>query len=170
MLGLTSQQMMHAIGIYVAGNVALNQTRVGTLSNWKACAAAEASRKAIFAVELAQAGMTGPQQVFEGRDGFFNRINRKPFQLPKVGGEPFGIMRSFTKRFALGQYSQTVAQAAVEARSFFSDTSEIAEVNIRVSRIAIHVMADSPDKWRPQTHETADHSMPYAAGGARMSG
>ena len=89
MLGLTSQQMVNAIGIYVAGNVALNQTRVGTLSNWKACAAAEASRKAIFAVELAQAGMTGPQQVFEGRDGFFNRINHKPFALPKLGREPF---------------------------------------------------------------------------------
>jgi 2-methylcitrate dehydratase len=25
-------------------------------------------------------------------------------------------------------------------------------------------MADGPDKWRPQTHETADHSIPYAAG------
>jgi len=170
MRGLTPQQMVHAIGIYVAGNVALNQTRVGTLSNWKACAAAEASRKAIFAVELAQAGMTGPKEVFEGRDGFFNRINRKPFRLPKLGGEPFGMMRCFTKRFALGQYSQTVAQAAVEARSFFADISEIEEVNIRVSRIAIHVMADSPDKWRPQNHETADHSMPYAAGVALMYG
>jgi len=172
MLGLTQQQIVHAIGIYVAGNVALNQTRVGTLSNWKACAAAEASRKAIFAVELAQAGMTGPIQVFEGRDGFFNRINRKPFRLPKLGGggEPFGMMRCFTKRFALGQYSQTVAQAAVEARSFFADVDEIEEVNIRVSRIAIQVMADSPDKWRPQTHETADHSMPYAAGVALMYG
>ena len=172
MLGLTPQQLVHAIGIYVAGNVALNQTRVGTLSNWKACAAAEASRKAIFAVELAQAGMTGPSHVFEGRDGFFNRINRKPFRLPKLGGggEPFGMMRCFTKRFALGQYSQTVAQAAVEARSFFADVGEIEEVNIRVSRIAIQVMADSPDKWRPQTHETADHSMPYAAGVALMYG
>ena len=32
-----------------------------------------------------------------------------------------------------------------------------------MSRNAIKVMADSPDKWRPQSHETADHSMPYAA-------
>jgi 2-methylcitrate dehydratase len=31
-------------------------------------------------------------------------------------------------------------------------------------------MADSPDKWRPQTHETADHSMPYSAGVALMYG
>ena len=35
--------------------------------------------------------------------GFFNVISRKPFILPKLGGdgEPYGIMHSFTKRFAL---------------------------------------------------------------------
>jgi 2-methylcitrate dehydratase len=165
MLGLTPQEMVHAIGIYVAGGVALNQTRVGALSNWKACAAAEAGRKAIFAVQLAQAGMTGPNQVFEGPDGFFKRISRKPFTLPALGGggAPFGMMHCFAKRFTLGQFAQTVAQAAVEARSFFTSTDEIEAVNIRVSRKAIEVMADSPDKWHPQTHETADHSMPYAA-------
>jgi 2-methylcitrate dehydratase len=172
LMGLTPQELVHAIGIHVAGNVALNQTRVGALSNWKACSAPEAARKAIFAVQLAQAGMTGPNEVFEGRDGFFKRINRKPFRLPRLGGAdaPFGILHCFTKRFALGQYSQTVAQAAVEARSLFSDIGEIAEVNIRVSRVAIGVMADSPDKWRPQTHETADHSIPYAAGVVLMYG
>jgi 2-methylcitrate dehydratase len=31
-------------------------------------------------------------------------------------------------------------------------------------------MADSPDKWRPQSHETADHSMPYAAAVVLMYG
>jgi len=169
---LTQAQMVHAIGITVAGNVAINQGRVGTLSNWKACAAGEACRKAIFSAQLAQGGITGPSQVFEGRDGFFNVISHKPFKLPRLGGggEAFGMMHSFTKRFALGQYSQTVAQAAVEARQFFSNPAEIEEVNIRVSRSAIKVMADSPDKWRPQTHETADHSMPYSAGVALMYG
>jgi 2-methylcitrate dehydratase len=172
MLRLTPQEMVHAIGIFVVGGVALNQTRVGALSNWKACAAAEAARKAIFAVQLAQAGMTGPNQVFEGPDGFFKRINRKPFTLPRLGGAgaPFGMMHCFAKRFTLGQFAQTVAQAAVEARSFFASPDEIAEVNIRVSRKAIEVMADSPDKWHPQTHETADHSMPYAAAVALIYG
>src|SRR6267142_1581237 len=72
---------------------AIYQGRVGTLSNWKTFASAEASRKAIFSAQLAQAGMTGPNQVFEGRDGFFNVISRKPFKLPKLGGggEPYGI-------------------------------------------------------------------------------
>ena len=162
LMGLTLEQMVHAIGITVGGNTALNQGRVGTLSNWKDFAAAEASRKAVFSAQLDQAGMTGPSRIFEGPSGFFNVISHKTFDLPKLG-EPFGIMRAFTKRFPLGQYSQTVAEAAAQLRSFFANTDEIHEVNIRVSRNAIKVMADSPDKWRPQSHETADHSMPYAA-------
>lgn len=172
LMGLTQQQLVQAIGIHVGGNTAIKQGRVGTLSNWKTYASAEECRNAIFAVQLAQAGMTGPDQVFEGPAGFFNVISRKPFILPKLGGdgEPYGIMHSFTKRFALGQYSQTVAQAAVEARQFFKDPSEIQEVDIRVSHRAIKIMADSPAKWRPQTHETADHSMPYSAGVALMYG
>jgi 2-methylcitrate dehydratase len=31
-------------------------------------------------------------------------------------------------------------------------------------------MADGPDKWRPETSETADHSVPYAAGLVLMYG
>ena len=116
LMGLTHKQMVHAIGITVGGNTAINQGRVGTLSNWKDFACADASRKAIFSAQLAQAGMTGPNQVFEGPLGFFKVISRKPFELPKLG-EPFGIMRAFTKRFPLGQYSQTVAEAAAGVRS-----------------------------------------------------
>src|SRR5258708_765147 len=51
----------------------INQGRTGTLSNWKDLACAEASRKAIFSAQLAQAGMTGPNQVFEGTLGPINR-------------------------------------------------------------------------------------------------
>jgi 2-methylcitrate dehydratase len=169
LMGLTAEQMVHAIGITVGGNTAINQGRVGTLSNWKDFACAEASRKAIFSAQLAQAGMTGPAQVFEGPLGLFHAITRKPFELPKLG-EPYGIMRAFTKRFPLGQYSQTVAEAAAQSRAFFKSVDEIAEINIRVSQNAIKIMADSPDKWRPQSHETADHSMPYAAAVVLMYG
>ena len=150
LMGLNKEQLTNAIGITVGGNTALNQGRVGTLSNWKAYACAEACRKATFSAQLAQAGMTGPREVFEGRDGFFNVINKKPFELAQFGGKnaPFGM----------------------EARSFCSDTTQIAEINVHISGNAIHVMADSPDKWRPQTHETADHSMPYSVGVVLMYG
>jgi 2-methylcitrate dehydratase len=163
LMGLSREQMVHAIGITVGGNTAVRQGRTDTLSNWKAFAAADASRKAIFSAQLAQGGMTGPSNVFEGRLGFFNLISHKP-TAPLQLGEPYGIRRAFTKRFPVGQFSQTVAQAAVEARAFVTNPDEIAEINISVSRSAIKIMADGPDKWQPQTHETADHSIPYAAG------
>ena len=169
LMGLTAQQMVHAIGITVGGNTATRQGRADELSNWKAYAAADACRKAIFAAQLAQQGMTGPGQVFEGRYGFFKVMGRQPVQPPQLG-EPFGIRRAFTKRFPLGQFSQTVAQAAVEARPFFKNSDDIGEINIHVSHSAIKIMADGPDKWRPQTHETADHSIPYSAGLVLMYG
>ncbi|MBO0751085.1 MAG: MmgE/PrpD family protein [Bradyrhizobiaceae bacterium] len=163
LMGLTAQEMVHAIGITVGGNTATRQGRSDALSNWKAYAAADACRKAIFSLQLAQAGMTGPNNVFEGSYGFFKVMGRKAVAEPHLG-EPFGIRRTFTKRFPLGQFSQTVAQAATEARTFFDSPDDIHEINIHVSRSAIKIMADGPDKWRPQTHETADHSIPYAAG------
>jgi len=169
LMGLTAEEMVHAIGITVGGNTATRQGRADALSNWKAFAAADACRKAIFSVQLAQNGMTGPSNVFEGSYGFFKVMGRKPVAPPQLG-EPFGIRRAFTKRFPLGQFSQTVAQAALEARPFFKSPDDIQEVNIHVSHSAIKIMADGPDKWRPQTHETADHSIPYSAGLALMYG
>jgi 2-methylcitrate dehydratase len=163
LMGLSAEEMVHAIGITVGGNTATRQGRSDELSNWKAYAAADACRKAIFSAQLAQAGMTGPGNVFEGRYGFFKVMGRQPVAAPQLG-EPFGIRRTFTKRFPLGQFSQTVAQAALEARPFVARPDDIADVNISVSHSAISIMADGPDKWRPQTHETADHSIPYAAG------
>jgi 2-methylcitrate dehydratase len=163
LMGLSVDEMVQAIGITVGGNTATRQGRSDALSNWKAFAAADACRKAMFSVQLAQNGMTGPGKVFEGSYGFFKVMGRKPVSPPQLG-EPFGIRRCFTKRFPLGQFSQTVAQAALEARLFANNPDDIQEINIHVSRSAIKIMADGPDKWRPQTHETADHSIPYAAG------
>lgn len=169
LMGLSPEQTVQAIGITVGGNTATRQGRADELSNWKAYAAADACRKAIFAIELAQNGMTGPGKVFEGRYGFFKVMGKTPVE-PVQLGEPFGIRRAFTKRFPLGQFSQTVAQAAVEARASFASADEIAEVNVNVSHSAIKIMADGPDKWKPQTHETADHSIPWSAALVLMYG
>src|SRR5260370_7414486 len=92
LMGLSKEQIVHAIGITVGGNTAINQGRVGTLSNWKDFASAEASRKAIFSAQLAQAGMTGPYHVFEGPVGFFNTISHRPFAPPPLA-EPSDIIR-----------------------------------------------------------------------------
>jgi 2-methylcitrate dehydratase len=172
LLGLTRQQMVEAINLTVAPGLALNQTRVENVSNWKACGYANANRNAVFAAQLAARGMSGPSPIFEGRDGFFRVVSRQPFELAEFGGrdQPFKIMECSTKRFALGQYAQTVVQAALEVRALVGDVREIAAVHVHTLQTALKSMAGDPEKWRPVNRETADHSMPYTAAVALMYG
>ncbi len=70
-------------------------------------------------------------------------------------------MECSIKRFPLGQYSQTVSEAALQVRAEIGSPSDIAEIEIETVTTAIRLMAGDPDKWEPATRETADHSMPY---------
>ena len=165
-LGLSREQTIEALNLGIVPNIALGQTRVGTLSHWKGCAYANASRNAVFATMLAQRGLTGPSPIFEGEHSFFHAVSREPYELEPFGGansQPFKITECSIKRFPLGQYSQTVVQAALEARAQMPqvNVNDIAEVRIRTLQKAIDIMAGDQEKWRPQTRETADHSMPY---------
>jgi 2-methylcitrate dehydratase len=121
---------------------------------------------------LASRGMTGPSPVFEGAGGYFKAVTRKPFDLPAMGGgdEPFKIMQCLMKRFPLGQYSQTVAEAALAARARLGSVDEIAEVHVETLATAIRLMAGDAQKWEPETRETADHSMPYTVAAALLYG
>ena len=168
---LTKDQIAEAINIWVAGNIGLNQTRIGHVSNWKSCGYANANRNAIFAVQLAARSMTGPSPIFEGRNGFFKIVSRKEFGL-EFGGDKqkFRIMQLHIKQFPLGNFSQTVVTGIMEARKVITDPGEITEIHIRTSSKALNIMADSPDKWRPPNSETADHSIPYTVGVALMYG
>jgi len=172
LLGLTEGKIAEAFNLGIAPNIALYQTRIGHVSMWKGCAYANASRNAVFAAMLAERGMTGPAPIFEGVGGYFKAVTHAPFQLPALGGRAhaFKIMESSIKRFPLGQYSQTVVEAALEVRGKIASVEEIAEVRIETGSTAIRLMAGDPDKWEPATRETADHSMPYTVAVALIHG
>ena len=173
LMGLDRDQISTALSITVAANVALYQTRIGNVSMWKGCAYANASRNAIFFAQMAKRGMTGPSPVFEGRGGYFVAVTRQPFELAPFGGRDqpeFRIMDCLIKRYPLGQYSQSVVHAALEARSKVKNVDDIAEIHVRTLHTAVEMMAGDPDKWTPANRETADHSMPYTAGVALKYG
>ena len=171
-LGLSREQTGQALNLGIAPNLALYQTRIGDVSMWKGCAYANASRNAVFAATLARKGLTGPSPVFEGDGGYFKAVTRGPFELAAFGGvdQPFKITECSIKRFPLGQYSQTVAQAALEVREQLSSPDDIASVTVKTLQTAVNIMAGDPEKWRPANRETADHSMPYTAAVALMYG
>src|SRR5918999_3071563 len=92
-LGLDCQAMTHALSLAVVPNLPLGVTRVGELSMWKGCAAACATRAGIFAAQLAQEGMTGPAEAFDGPRGLWEQAVGQPVALRPLGsgGEPFRI-------------------------------------------------------------------------------
>jgi 2-methylcitrate dehydratase len=172
LLGLEGRKLAEAFNLGIAPNIALYQTRIGNVSMWKGCAYANASRNALFAVMLAERGMTGPSPIFEGVGGYFKAVTRAPFELAALGGHahPYRIMECSIKRFPLGQYSQTVVEAALQARAKIRSVEEIAEVRIETVTTAVRLMAGDEDKWEPATRETADHSMPYTVAVALVHG
>ena len=84
-LGLNQEQMANALSLAVTAHIALLQTRVGALSMWKGCAAANAGRNGVFAAMMAQRGLTGPKEAFEGPRGYLRQVSG-PMKLPAFGG------------------------------------------------------------------------------------
>jgi 2-methylcitrate dehydratase len=162
-MGLPSGQTYQAFNLSVAANNALYQTRIGDVALWKGCAFANASRNAVFAVQLASRGMTGPSPIFEGPGGFFTAVSGEPFALETFGGQGrrFKILDCSIKHFPLGQYSQTVVEAALQVRQQLAKVEDIQEVQIKTLQTAVNIMAGDAEKWHPTNRETADHSMPY---------
>src|SRR5262249_17980207 len=161
-LGLSQEQMRHAIALAVVPNLPLGVTRVGELSMWKGCATASATRAAIFAAHLAQQGMSGPAEPFEGRRGLWEQAVGKPVTLEKFGGngEPFRITATTFKFFPSQIHTQGPIGLALELRSQVA-VSDIAALRLHGYRAAVSSAATEPEKWDPQTRETADHSIPY---------
>lgn len=167
---LSEEQMAEAINLAIVPNVALQQTRTGVLSMWKGAALANSGRNAVFAALLAKEGMTGPAPVFEGRCGLFKVIGG-PFQIKELGGNgrPYRIQDVMIKRHPCGIHAQTAIDAALKISSNISTLDDIIEIKIGTYSAAM-LMADGPEKWHPQTRETADHSLPYIVAVALMTG
>jgi 2-methylcitrate dehydratase len=173
LLGLSADKITQALNLAGTPNVTLRQTRAGELSEWKGCAFANASRNGVFAALLAAEGLTGPAPIFEGEMGFFKQVSGK-FELPKLagsGGErDFMINRTSIKFWPAEYHSQSAIQAALELRPQISDVAQIKSFDIYSFDAAVDIIGKDPEKWRPKTRETADHSLPYCTAIALIDG
>lgn len=171
-LGLQRHEMAHAMSIATASSLALFQTRVEDVSMWKACAFPSVSRNALFAALLAERGLSGPGNVFQGRAGLCKVLDSAPIAPPRFPGpgEACKIQETSMKRFPVGHLAQTIVEAALAVRSQIPHADDIASVEIETFRTAKEIMAGDPEKWRPASRETADHSIPYVAAIALLHG
>jgi 2-methylcitrate dehydratase len=184
LLRLDAVKTTHAIGMAGVANTALRQTRTGELSMWKGCAFANAARNGVFAALLAAEGMTGPAPIFEGKVGIMKLLTG-PFELPPLAGtkfqEPnsknqvpghhspltthhspnFMIMKTYIKFWPAEYHSQSAIEAALQLRPEVGDIRQVSSIDIYTFDAAVDIIANEPEKWRPTTRETADHSLPY---------
>lgn len=161
-LGLDEEQMGHAISLAAVPNVPLRVTRMGELSMWKGCAAAAATRSGIFAAQLASEGMTGPFEPFEGRKGLWEQAIGYPVEIEALGGDDasFRILETIFKFYPSQIHTQAPIDLAIQLHQRVK-TEEIASIKIQSYKSAVSSASTEPEKWDPQTRETADHSIPF---------
>lgn len=171
LLGLGHEATVHALGIAGTTGTALRLNRAGELSMWKGCAFAFASRNGVFAASLAAEGMTGPAPLFEGEMGFWEQVSG-PFTLEKLGGKSADdwMLPKTSIKFVPAEYhSQSAIAAAFEMRPEIGD-AKIKKIEIATFKTAVEIIGKDPEKWRPKTRETADHSLPYCTAVALVDG
>ena len=172
LLGLNHEQAVHGLGIAGTTSAALRLTRAGELSMWKGCAFAHAARNGVFSSLLAREGMTGPSPLFEGDMGFWQQVSG-PFEVVQLGGKNASdwMLPKTSIKFVPAEYhSQSAIAAAFELRPQIGDPSRIQSIEIATFRVAVEIIGQDPEKWRPKTRETADHSLPYCTAVALVDG
>src|SRR5262249_53204490 len=159
LLGLDRAALAHAIAIAITASVPLRATRIGELSMWKGCATAAAVRMGVFAAELAAEGMTGPDQPFEGKEGLWHNLGAEAPKWPAFGGEaePVRITATSFKAYPSVIHTQGPIGLVLELRQQVP-IGDIDTVRVATYGEAVQRTATEPEKWNPETRETADHS------------
>lgn len=172
LMGLDQKQMGHAISLALAPNLPLGVTRTGELSMWKGCATASATRAGIFAAQLAFQGMAGPGEPFEGRRGLWEQAGvTQKVTLDQFGGngKQFLINDTTFKFYPSQIHTQAPIGLAVDLYGRVN-AQDIDSITIESYRSGISSPDTEPEKWDPQTRETADHSIPFLVAMALQDG
>ncbi|HEY3662974.1 MAG TPA: MmgE/PrpD family protein, partial [Chthoniobacterales bacterium] len=180
LMKLDPEKTRHAVNIAGVNCAAFRQARVGELSHWKGVAFANAARSGVYAALLARAGMTGPAPIFEGQMGFEKELGvslgdvGEVFDKTKEAMEGNGpasmILKTSIKYWPAEYHSQSAIEAALFLRKEIGDPAKIQSVRIESHDASVDIIGSEPEKWKPETRETADHSLPYITAIALIDG
>ncbi len=190
LLGLTVDQMVNAIGINGSHNHTIGCPTAGKLTMMKNTVDPMAVQSGVFAALMAQKGYTGTEKVFEGKEGFmdtflgWNAEEEKPDPIEMKGrqslgkwtwdvdklignlGQNFKILECSMKAFPTEALTHTHITAILKVVTKNDiDYKDIEEIKITTIARAVDILFD-PHKYRPESRETADHSLPYCIAAA----
>jgi 2-methylcitrate dehydratase len=181
LMQLDLHKTRHAVNIAGVACAAMRQARVGELSHWKGVAFANAARHGVYSALLARAGMTGPAPIFEGQMGFEKQLGvslgnvgslfvKRPSTNAPHEGTASMILNTSIKYWPAEYHSQSAIEAALFLRKQIEDPSQIKSVVIESHDASVDIIGSEPEKWHPETRETADHSLPYITAIALLDG
>lgn len=163
LINLTEDQLCEAAKIALIGNIQSRQSRKGNLTEWKNFAVGNACRNALVAVQLADAGIHGPEYALAGDAGFSQMTEPFSITTNQFGGPttPYKINHAYFKLHPVCYHIHgaiDLLQRILTTNDI--DPTDITNIHVETYDTAITVTA-TPEKFDPDTRETADHSLPY---------
>jgi 2-methylcitrate dehydratase len=168
-LGLDEEQIANAISLALTPNIPLCVTRRGELSMWKACASAATGQSAIITTLLAAKGLTGPGRPFEGVHGLHDQVTGAYEAQVDPGQYGYRIAQSDIKLFPSCGSTQAPLATVIDMAAGLSP-DDIESIDIETHWDTWFEVGREPEKWDPQSRETADHSMPFVIATAIRDG
>jgi 2-methylcitrate dehydratase len=175
LLGLGLEEMTSAVAISASHANTLNANSLGTIPASKSVADGMISSTAVMAVLMTRAGLAGPQDVIESAGGFVRAIagslDQERLLAPLV---EFKMMEVNTKWFNTVRTAQTAVASALE----IFERHHISWRDVETIQIflptAEHTGHDgiwnSVSRLRPQTRDSANHSIVFSLAVAMVDG
>ncbi|MCP4631502.1 MAG: MmgE/PrpD family protein [candidate division Zixibacteria bacterium] len=168
LIGLDVDGLVRACGISGCHNLTLGGAVAGKLTMMKNTVDPLAAQSGVMAALMAEGGYTGTEEVFEGKEGLFHCLG-DGWDVSKLTGglgDRFKIGDCSMKAFPTEALTHSPISATLEVvKENNIQAEDVKEVTIRTIRRAADILAD-PSKYKPESKETADHSLPYCIAAA----
>lgn len=174
-LGLSVDQTVQAIGISASRTFTPGAVTAGTLTNMKNTVDPWATRMGVESALLARHGYSGPEHILDGKEGLyavFGHVHHKGQparfdterlldRLPTSPSARYRILDCGMKSFPIEALSHAPLTAMMRCvREHAIRPESVREIRVEVVARAADILGD-PAKYRPDSKETADHSLPY---------
>jgi 2-methylcitrate dehydratase len=173
LFGIDEKQMIAAAGISGSSHFTLGGVVAGHLTNMKNLADPLAVQAGVFAVEMARQGITGPEEIFGGKEGVREVISNVEWDLESLRaglGSDFLITDCSYKAFPTEALTHQPITGVLELRQNYAiNPQQINSIEVYTTTRGADILSD-PSKYAPDTKETADHSLPYVVAAAAADG
>jgi 2-methylcitrate dehydratase PrpD len=168
-LHLNADELTNALGIAGIQAAGLMEVTKGA-SVIKPLQPGKAAQNGILSVLLAKGGITAPESILEGVDGFC-RATSDEYDLQSITkglGDNFEIMRSYFKFHSSCRHTHPTIDATLRLVSEHNiRAEEVAEVRIHTYSAALNLCGK---EYEPKTVSTAKFSIPYCVSVAILEG